>query len=204
MRKITCHCEQVFSADLPETVNLDESPEIIEEIARGSFLTCSCPACGAVLHTDLQTDVLWPSKNASIRLVPALERFSYLTGKKKVPRGFQLAIGYAELADRIAVIGAALDPLAVEAIKYHLIRKAQESPHEEEPDVYFERIADSGALEFHVFGLKKDEVAVTLVPFSLYEKIQRQIEENPQDELFRALKNGAYISAKNIYSEQND
>ncbi len=202
MRKITCHCEQVFSVDLPETVNLDEKPEIIEDIADGSFLTCICPACGAALHTDLQTDVIWPSKDASIRLVPELERFSYVTGKKKAPRGFQIVIGYPELADRVAALCAGLDPLAVEAIKYRLLEKARETPFEKEPEVYFEKITDSGSLEFHVFGLKKDEVAVTHVPFSLYEKVKRQAEENPRDELFSALKNGAYISVQNIYSEQ--
>ena len=29
MRKLTCHCEQVFNVDLPESVNLDTNPEIV-------------------------------------------------------------------------------------------------------------------------------------------------------------------------------
>ena len=40
MRKLTCHCEQVFNVDLPEVVNLDSDTSIIKQIADGSFLTC--------------------------------------------------------------------------------------------------------------------------------------------------------------------
>lgn len=203
MRKITCHCDQTFSVDLPETVNLDENPGIIGDIADGSFLTCICPSCKTELHTDLETDILWPSKRVNLRLIPGIDRFSFLSGKKTAPDGFQVVIGYPELADRVAVLNAGLDPLAVEALKYRLLEKASETPTENEPAVYFEKMTDGGALEFHIHGLKKDEIAVSAVPFSVYEKIQAMIAADPDNELFTALKNGSYISVQNVFSEKN-
>lgn len=202
MRKITCHCEQVFSADLPETVNLDENPGILDQIADGSFLSCVCPVCGSTLHTDLQTDILWSSKNVRLRLIPELKRFSFASGKEKTAEGTQIVIGYPELADRVAVLRDGLDPLAVEALKYHLLEKAAEIPSERDPYIVYEKRLDSGALEFHIFGLKTDEVAVTSVPFSLYEKVKQQAEEHPGDELFSALQNGAYLSVQNVFPER--
>lgn len=203
MRKITCHCEQTFSVDLPETVNLDDNPDIIRDIADGSFLTCICPACEAELHTDLETDILWPSKNLKLKLIPEIERFSFMSGKKKIPEGFQLVIGYPELADRTAVVNANLDPLVMEALKYHLLEKAAEMSPEGEPSVYFEKLTDSGALEFHMYGIKKDEVALSVIPPTLYEKVKAMADSEPDGELFSALRNGPYISVQNVFSENN-
>ncbi len=203
MRKITCHCEQTFSVDLPETVNLDEKPDIIKDIADGSFLTCICPACEAELHTDLETDILWPSKKTKLRLIPELERFSFMSGKKKIPKDFQIVIGYPELADRIAVLQDNLDPLSIEALKYHLLEKAAEMSPEGEPSVYFEKLTDSGDLEFHMHGIKNGEVAVSIIPYGLYEKIKTMAETQPENELFSALKNGPYVSVQNVFSENN-
>lgn len=201
MRKLTCHCEQVFNVDFPETVNLDEDSGIIGKIADGSFLSCVCPTCNAVLHTDLRTRLDWPSKKTSIVLIPEIDRLSYLSGAESADKDAEVVIGYPELADRIAVLSAGLEPLVVEAIKYHLSVKAREAGTDLKPLVFFEKKTDSGDLEFHIHGIKKDEVAVMTVPFRVYETIGKEAASDPEGELFTSLKNGAYTSVQNILIE---
>lgn len=201
MRKLTCHCDQTFNVDLPETVDLDANGEIIGAIADGSFLSCSCPTCGAVLHTDLRTRLDWPSKSISLDLIPEIERIPFLSGTVQGATGAEVVIGYPELADRVAVLASNIDPLVVEALKYHLSVKANESLGDAKPLVFFEKKTASGDLEFHIHGIKKDEIAITTVPYRVYESIAKDAAEHPDGELFVSLRNGAYLSVQNILIE---
>ena len=201
MRKLTCHCEQTFNVDLPEVVNLDEKSEIVANIANGSFLTCVCPTCNAVLHTDLRTKLEWPSKKRTIELIPEIDRLLFLSGAIAVDGATDIVIGYPELADRVAVLQANLDPLVIEAVKYHLAVKARETNTDAKPVILFEKKNDAGDLEFHIHGLKKDEVAITTVPRRIYDAIEKDAREHPEGELFESLVNGAYVSVQNISIE---
>jgi hypothetical protein len=203
MRKLTCHCEQTFSVDIPETVNLDDRPEIVGQIADGSFLACVCPTCGAELHTDLRTRFEWPSRRAVIVLVPELERIAYLSGTSPVEADAQVVIGYPELADRIAVLAAGLAPTITESIKYHLLLKAGETAPRDSISIFFEKKRPDGELEFHVHGLKKDEVAITLIPASLYAKLEGDFKRSPESEPYSLLSNGNYLSVKNLLIEDS-
>lgn len=201
MRKLTCPCEQVFNFDFPDVVNLDSTPEIIGNILNGSFLTCVCPACNAELHTDLKTRFEWPSKKINLVLIPEIDRFAFISGKVTEETDAQIVIGFAELSDRIAVLVAGLDPLIIEAIKYHLIVKARETNPEAKLIVLFEKIDASKNLEFHIHGLKTDEVALTHIPFRIYETIQKEATDHSEKEPYQSLRNGAYLSVQNILLE---
>lgn len=203
MRKITCHCEQVFNVDLPESVNLDLEPGIINDISNGSFLSCVCPTCGAVLHTDLKTRIEWPSHGLTLTLIPEIERLSYLSGNYAEKIDNSVVIGYAELADRVAVVAADLDPLAVEYLKYHLAVKALESNESSKIAVYFEKRTEGGDIALHIHGIKDNEVAVFTVPSHVYEEILRDTQKKPKDETCAALTNGQYVSYQNILIENN-
>jgi hypothetical protein len=201
MRKLTCHCEQVFNVDLPEIVNLDEHPETINDIANGSFLTCVCPTCNSELHTDLKTRLEWPSKKTNIVLIPEIDRFAYISGTLPPEENAEVVIGYAELADRVAVRAANLDPLAIETIKYHLATKAGETNPDAHVTILFDKKKDDGSLEFHLHGLRANEVAVSVIPLSLYAAILDDSRKNADNDPYAALKNGAYLSVKNILIE---
>lgn len=203
MRTLTCHCEQTFKVDLPELVNLDSTPDVIAQIADGSFLTCICPTCGAELHTDLKTRLDWPSKKTSILLIPEIDRLAWLSGALETDADVQVTIGFAELADRVAVLGAGLSPLAVEAIKYHLTVKARDASPDVRPIILFDRLRDSGDLEFRIHGLKQNEVALTVIPQSLYRSILEDASAHPENEPYASLTNGAYISVQNILLEDD-
>lgn len=198
MRKLTCHCEQVFNVDLPEVVNLDEQPEIVNQIQDGSFLTCICPTCNAELHTDLKTRIDWPSKKTSIVLIPEIDRLAWLGGNLPEEKDAQIVIGYAELADRVAVIAAGLDPLAVESVKYHLSVKARETSPDAKIVVLFDKLKENGDLEFHIHGLRDAEVAVTSIPASLYRSILDDSRASPERDPYDSLVNGHYISVQNV------
>jgi hypothetical protein len=206
MRKLACPCEQVFNYDFPDSVNLDSNPEIIRTIEDGSFLSCVCPACNTVLHTDLKTRIEWPSKKTNLLLIPEIDRLSYLAGSLPPEDDAQIVIGFAELADRIAVIGQNLDPLVIESIKYHLALKAGESNSEAGLTILFEKKNEKGDIEFHIHGIKPDEVALTLVPAHVYDAIRKDILENPDKEPYASLKKGPYMSVQNLLEEdtQND
>ncbi len=201
MRKITCNCEHEFSADLPDEVNLDRSPDILEKIADGSFLSCACPSCGAILHTDLETRVEWPSREMRLLLVPELARLSVLSGHLSGPEGFDVVVGYAELADRVAVYAARLDALAVETLKFHLAEKALDSVPDSKPLLTFESLDGEGNLLFHIHGLRDSEVAVSSVPLRLYESVRNAVGSNPGEEPQSLLRNGAYLSVQNVLFE---
>jgi len=201
MRKLTCHCEQVFNVDLSEVVNLDSDKNIIKQISDGSFLTCVCPTCETVLHTDLMTRLEWPSKKITLTLIPEIDRINYLSGMIPTESDTEILIGYAELADRVAVLEADLSPLAIEALKYHLAIKARKSGTDIKPVILFEKRTDNNELEFHIHGLKKDEVAITRVPLQVYETIYKDTLGESDNELFSSLRNGAYLSVQNILIE---
>lgn len=201
MRKLTCPCEQVFNFDFPEVVNLDSTPELIKKIEDGSFLSCVCPSCNSELHTDLKTRLEWPSKKTSIVLIPESDRAAFLSGNLPQENNAQIVIGFAELSDRIAVIAQNLDPLVIETIKYHLVLKAGETNSYSKLAILFDKIKENGDIEFHIHGLKPDEVAITIIPGHVYETIQKDIGEHPENERYVSLCNGSYLSVQNIFTD---
>lgn len=201
MRKMTCPCEQIFSVDFPEIIDLDSMPEAIENIKNGSFLTCICPSCNAVLRTEFATKFEWKSKEVNLQLIPEIERLSFLGGKTDGETDVQTVIGFAELCDRVAVLERNLNPLTIEAIKYHLITKAQETHQNSKILIFFESQNEDQFLEFHIHGLRSNEVAVTHIPMTIYDTIQKDA-QYPDKEPFSSLVNGSYISVQNILFEE--
>ena len=207
MKQITCLCEQVFSVDFPDIINLTEKPEIIKEIQEGIFLSCICPVCNTEINTEFPVKFEWPSKNVIILFYPEVDRISWFRtkDKQKVNKNEQVVIGYPELADRISVLHENLNPLTIEVIKYYLLEKAYESSSGKKIAIYFEQIKKQNNLEFRIHGLREEEVAVSLVPKSLYNTIHQSISTDPKNELFESLVNGPYISVQNIlFEDDND
>jgi hypothetical protein len=197
-RKIPCFCENTFVADVPEEVNLDENPQLIEDIIAGNFMNFTCTSCGTKLKPEYDVTVRWPSKNLVIEVLPELERGDFYRRKEdpKAPPK-ETVIGYPELSERVAVLRDGLIPEAVESIKYYLFVKADESYPEADISVWYQNNND-GVLEFHIHGIKKDEVAVMKVPLALYEKNLDDWKKNPKDEPFSLLRTRSYLSVQNI------
>jgi len=198
-RKITCFCDNAFEAEVPEEIDLDTGT-YLEEIQNGSFLSFTCPSCEKIHKPEFPLSLLWPSKKLSFEVFPENARGEFYRRKKdpvdKGPYTLETIVGYPEMADRLAVIKDGLDPVAVEAIKYFLHLKAEEQYPDEEIDIWYYGTADD-TLEFHIHGIKANEVAVMKVPLSLYQKTLDDYQKNPKYEIFAALRVKNYLSVKN-------
>lgn len=207
-RKIPCLCENSFEAEVPEEIDLDGDEQYLEAIQNGAFLNFTCPSCGKKHKPEFALSILWPSKNLRFEVLPELGRGEFFRRKKqnaeKGAAAPETVIGYPEMADRLAVIRDGLEPAPVEAIKYILHAKAEEQYPDSEIDIWYsgsKGSADSpdvdGNLEFHIHGIRAGEVAVSRIPFSLYQKTLEDYRKNPRKELFANLRVRSYLSVKN-------
>jgi hypothetical protein len=195
-RKIPCFCDNTFTVEVPEEIDLDLRPEYLDEIMNGSFMTFTCAGCGKKHKPEFPLMVAWPSRRLRLEVIPELDRGEYYR-RKEDPPGTEAVIGYPEMADRIAVIRDGLDPMAVEALKYYLLLKAEESYPEGEITVWYQN-RGSDHLELHLYGFKEDEVAVSQVPMAVYEKTTGNYKRHPRDELFVSLRVRSYLSVQNM------
>ena len=200
IQKIPCFCDNSFSADIPEEINLDADPKRLEELLNGTFLNFTCPACGKKHKPEFFIRVVWPSKKTEFEVFTEMERGEFYRRKKETAGSTlkkETVIGYPELAERILVHKDNLEPVAVEALKYFLYLKAEEKYPDDEPEIWYSGLAGEKSLEFHIHGIKADEVAVMKIPASLYEKYRDDYKKHPKAEIFNVLKVRSYISVKN-------
>lgn len=199
-RKIPCFCDNSFTVDAPEEIDLDLNPGYMDEIRNGTFMSFLCPSCGKKHKPEFPLTVLWASKQLRFEVFPELARGEFYRRKKEVPpRGpvkQETIIGYPELADRLAVIRDGLEPAVVEAIKYYLHIKAEENYPDDEMEIWYAS-SSPDSLEFHIHGIRRYEVAIMKVPRPTYEKTLNEFLKNPKSELFSSLRVRSYVSVKN-------
>lgn len=195
MRSITCPCNHVFDANIPETIDLDADKSQLDALGNGTFLAVTCPSCGYESKPEFPLTVVWPSHALKLKVLAELDRGDFY--KEGIPDDVPLVIGYPELAERIAVVASGLDVLVIEALKYFLLLKAEEAAPDAEVGVWFSgRVEDS--IEFHLHGLRANEIAVSRVPFALYERTLMDSRTSPEAEPFTSLRFGPYLSVQNI------
>jgi hypothetical protein len=203
MRQVTCMCEAVFDADLPDEVDIDSAPGTMDEILRGEFLAVTCPSCGARLKPELRVRLASKKAKLDIVMLPEIDRMSLYLGKAGIPEGAEAVVGYAELFERAKILSEGLDPEAVEILKYFMIQKAEEQSPEADISVAYAGKKD-GKLSFHLSGLKEGQVAVLPVDPSTYAKTladkPRSLREAPFDRLFK----GPYRSIRMLEAESED
>ncbi|GHV81950.1 hypothetical protein AGMMS49991_05080 [Spirochaetia bacterium] len=203
-RKIPCLCENTFTVEAPEEIDLDAECRYLDEILSGAFMNFTCTSCGKKHKPEFPITVLWPSRDLRFEVLPELERMSFYHEKKERDRNVktETLIGYPELADRLQVIRDGLEPAAVEALKYYLLLKAEETYPDEDITIWYHSgpQENAGTLEFHLQGLKENSVAVTRVPFTVYEKTLADYQKHPRGELFSSLRFRTYLSVQNMMS----
>jgi hypothetical protein len=197
-RRIPCLCENSFSVEVPEEINLDERPQYIDEILDGTFMNFICGSCGKKHKPEFPMIVRWPSRDLVMEVLPEENRISFYRQKTKKQKGDKTGtvIGYPELADRIAVLRDNFEPIAVEALKYYLQLKAEETYPDQEISVWYQQKTGE-ALEFHLHGLEQDSVAVMKIPLPVYDKILADYTSHPKGELFASLRFRSYLSIRN-------
>ena len=197
IRKIPCFCDNVFSVEVPERINLDLEPQALQEILEGSFMNYTCASCGKLHKPEFPLAVLWPSKNCTLEVLPELERAAFYRQKQDKRQAGETLIGYPEMAERLRAIRDGLEPMAVEALKYYLFVRAQENSPEGEISVWYQG-KDQDTLEFHIQGLKEDSIALMKIPPELYAKTLQQYKKQPKAEPFQFFRFGNYCSMQNM------
>jgi hypothetical protein len=193
---IPCFCDNTFSVEVPDEIDLDIQEEYLDKIMNGSFMNFICTSCGKKHKPEFPILITWSSRNLRLEVIPEVERGEFYRRKKdKEPK--ETVIGYPELSERIAVYRDRLEPAVIEALKYYLFLKAEETNPDAEMSIWYQR-QEPDALEFHIHGLKADEVAVTRLPIDIYEKTYRDYKTNPRGELFSSLRHGSYLSVQNM------
>ena len=203
MRSVTCPCEAVFEADLPETVDLDARPQALEDILAGSFLSARCPECGTVVKPDLPVRILSGSRGMDIQVVPEMERYSFYRGAVSLPSGAEAVIGYRELVERIRAVQDGVAPRALELIKYLLLARAQQDAPE--ADIVLEYAGrKEHSLLFNVWGLKADEAGIVQVPETVYEKTLSELVRKSAEEPFSRIFAGSYRSIRVLEADPEE
>jgi hypothetical protein len=203
MRQVTCMCETVFDADLPEEVDVDANPGVLDEVLKGEFLAVRCPSCGTRLKPELRVRLLSAKSKLDLVVLPELERTSLYLGKAGIPEGAEALVGYAELFERARILSEGLDPETIEILKYLMVQKAEEQAPDADISVAYAGKKD-GKLSFHLSGLKEGQVAVLPVDPSTYAKTladkPRSLREAPFDRIFK----GPYRSIRMLESEEEE
>jgi hypothetical protein len=193
---IGCPCGKTFSAETEDEIDLDKKSETINAICDGSFMNYTCPVCGKLHKPEYPVMLLWPSKKLKIEFLPELDRGAFYR-RKKDPPAAETIIGFPELADRIAVYRDGLEPAAVEAMKYYLLVKAEENYPDAEINIWYQGKGPDG-IEFHIYGIKAGEMAVSRIPPALYDKTLGDYKKHPKSEVFASLRVRSYLSVQNM------
>ena len=203
MRQVTCMCETVFDADLPDEIDIDSTPGILDEILAGDFLAVRCPNCGTQLKPELRVRLFSAKQNWNFVVVPELERMSLYLGKAGLPAGAEAVVGYIELFERAKILSDGLDPETIEILKYFLIQKAEEQAPEAEISVTYAG-KKGGKLSFHLSGLKEGQVAVLPIDESTYDKTLSDKKSNLREAPFDRIFKGPYRSVRMLEADSED
>ncbi|MCL2276378.1 MAG: CpXC domain-containing protein [Treponema sp.] len=195
-KNITCFCSRNFQFEYNEEINLDEKPEIFNQIMEGSFMSVNCPSCGKRFKPELKIKITWKSKNLIMDVIPELERGEYYRNKKE-KSNIQAIIGFPEMADRLSVIKDDLDPVVIETIKSFLLAKAAEDYPENDVNAWYHS-GDSDAIVFHLDGIKEGEMAVMKIPKETYNKTLDDYKKHPKKSIYTSLLVKSYLSVQNL------
>jgi hypothetical protein len=195
-KNINCPCGNNFSFNVEEEVDLDISPDSLEKILNGSFMSYNCPLCRKKHKPEYKITIIWKSKNLKLEVLPELDRGEFYRNKKE-NLSVETVIGFPEMFDRIAIINDDLEPIIIETLKYYLLEKAEETYPDKDINVWYHCKGQTG-IEFHLDGIRQDEVAVTRIPHELYEKTFEDYKKHPKNDFFSSLRVRSYLSVQNI------
>jgi len=199
-RKLVCMCENEFEVEVRELVDLEEEPEIEDEILSGDYMTYRCPKCGKLLKPEFPFRIVDRQRGIDIFFIPELDRGAYSRKKLGYDVGSpsRVVIGFPELIEKLTIIREGLDDRAVESIKMYLLEHAISRDDEVEliPKVWFDR-RENEYLIFKIEGLKEDSIGITRIPRETYDKVVKSLVKN-RDKTMRSIVSPPYVSVNKL------
>ena len=195
-KNIVCPCGKNLPFEYEEELDLDAKPEALQSIFDGTFMSVSCPSCGKLHKPEFKVTLDWKSKNYKLTVIPELDRGEFYRNKKEKTE-HETIISFPEMAERIAVIKDDLEPVVIETLKSYLLAKAEENYPENEINAWYYCLSPEG-IEFHLDGIKHDEVAVMRISLDMYNKTLEDYKKQPKSRLFASLRVRSYLSVKNL------
>jgi len=195
-KNINCLCGVNFQFNYEEEVDLDQKPEYLDEIFKGTFMSSNCPACSKKHKPEFNITIIWKSKKLKMQVIPELDRNKFYRSKNE-NSSVETIIGFPEMADRLAVINDDLEPVIIETLKSFLLVKADENYPNKEINAWYHCKGENG-IEFHLDGIRPDEVAVMRIPQEIYDKTKEKFKKKPKSEMFTSLRFRSYLSVQNI------
>lgn len=200
-KNLNCPCGGNFSINFEEEIDLDQEPEYLEKIINGTFMSFNCPSCGKKHKPEFKIMIVWNSKDLRLEVIPELDRGEFYRNKKENSSQEKIlsetVIGFPEMADRLAVIKDGLEPVIIETLKSYLLAKAEENYPDKEINAWY-HCSGPGGIEFHLDGIRVDEVAVMRIPQEIYEKTYDDYRKHPKNEMFSSLRVRSYLSVQNM------
>ena len=194
-QNINCPCGNNLTVEYEEEIDLDSDPQKLDAILNGSFMSYDCSACNKKHKTEYKIMIIWNSKKLKMEVLPEMERGEFY--RKKENFDHEIIISFPEMADRLAVIKDDLEPVVIETLKSYLYAKAEENYPDKDVDVWYYCKGDEG-IEFHIDGIRNNEVAVMRIPLELYNKTLEDYRKQPKGESFASLRVRNYLSVQNI------
>jgi hypothetical protein len=199
-RHIACFCENTFDAQVPESADLAEDPEVEALILKGDFGAVSCPVCGKRLTPEYPFRLTGVRGVGELFLVPEAHRTAFLRDKLEYPVGkpARVVVGFAELAEKVLIFGRGLDDRVIEIMKYYLLTGAAGGPVQDaERDVtLLYRGEENDKHLFHILGMKEGEVGVARLARTVYDKIAADVETRVTEEPFRDFCDPPWVSLR--------
>ena len=197
MKTINCYCENTFEAKILDLYDIDKDKKIIDTIVNGTFMSVTCPKCNKLLKPEYETVIKSKKLKIDLHFLPELERESYFMAPKEI-KNKQLVIGYTELLERFKLIKSNLDHRYIEIIKLQLLTKA---PKNADLKIYFDSIIEE-KIVLHIHGLKENEIGISNIPMSVYKKIEEDFSTIKEEELYKFLLSGPYVSVRKFGREE--
>ncbi|MCL2441967.1 MAG: CpXC domain-containing protein [Treponema sp.] len=195
-RNIACPCSANFQINYEDEIDLDLSPDTLDKILNGTFMSYTCSNCGKKHKPELKITVIWKSKNLKMEVIPELDRGEFYRNKKEKSQ-YETVIGFPEMSDRLSIIKDNLEPVIIETLKSFLLSKAADNYPDKDINAWYYSKDNSG-IEFHLDGIRTGEMAVMKIPMEIYTKTLDDYQKRPKNSTYSSLRVRSYLSVQNL------
>ncbi len=200
MKHIYCNCGNEIQIDFPESFNLAQDPDIVNNILDGSFMSVRCEKCETLVKPEIPARIMDKKRGIDIVFRPDTERIQFLQGSLDLPETERVVFGYHELEEKILIFTNDLHDKAIEIVKYFYIKKAGPG---KDLDIYLNAVEET-ALQFRIHGLKEDEIGITKIGKDFYTTIENDLETIIIKENISEAVTPPYVSIKKIYIDEDE